>query len=149
MAGHHPRQFNRILAGAFKAIPDPQPEDLVGEEAVRRTMAAPSPAEELVDDADDLAMRLAKEVEWLLACLSYGEYRGQAVFRFLAIRQIDASAVPASAIYVMAREALLEAKIVPEAVEAIDRNLPGANVYDALEEAAEIVEEVEEDAPTD
>ena len=62
VATHHPRHFARIIDGAFKAIADPQPEDLVGEEAVRRTMAAPSPAENLVD-AEALAEILSNPVD--------------------------------------------------------------------------------------
>ena len=53
-------------------------------------------------------------MQWLRACLAYGEYRGQSFLRFLAIQQIDPAAVPESAICAMAREMLLEAKIDPE-----------------------------------
>ena len=35
---------------------------------------------------------------------------------------------------------LLEAKIDPEVVAIINRNLPGVDVYDAMDEVAEIVE---------
>lgn len=146
---HHPRLFRRIINGAFAAFADPQPEDLVGGEAVQRTMAASSPIEALVDDAEELSMRLEDEVDWLKRSLSFNEYRGQAILRFLAIRQIDANAVPASAILAMAREALLEANIDPEAVDALDRNLPVVDVRDALEEAAEIVAMDDEVATSD
>ena len=39
----------------------------------------------------------------------------------------------------MAREMLLEAEIDPEALDDIDRSVPAAAVYDALEEADDIV----------
>ena len=39
----------------------------------------------------------------------------------------------------MAREMLLEANIDPEAVDSIDGSVPAAAVYDALDEAADIV----------
>jgi len=149
VATHHPRLFTRIFNNAFAAFADPQPEDLVGGEAVQRTMAVSSPIEALVDDTEELPMRLEDEVGWLKRSLSFNEYRGQAILRFLAIRQIDANAVPASAILAMAREAMLEAKIDPEAVDALDRNLPVMDVRDAVEEAAEIVAMGDEMATSD
>ncbi len=58
--------------------------------------------------------------------------------------------VPASAICVLAREALPGSRIGHEALDSTDWRLPGANVYYAQDEAAEILAYVDETAaPTE
>jgi hypothetical protein len=145
---HHLFQFGQILDGAFRVLADPQPEDLVGDEAMERTRLGrrdpDTEPDSLLEDPCVMAHQLDKEIEALRAGRTAAEYRGHAILRFVAIRLMGIGAFPAETVLTAARDAILENKVDRNATSRLEAALGGERVFIALNDAAAFVADYED-----